>query len=412
MHTRKEAGWILKAGVAATLLAAGGLACAADTTPIGVVTPLTGGGAQFGPDMARAMQLAADEVNQKPPLGKAFKLYVEDGETNPDAAVRATQKLIGVNRVKAILGTWSSAVTLAVAPLTIQAGIVQMNTSGSDQINKLKKKGLVWRFQPEARWTGTAVAEAVKKEGWKTAASAARDDPSGVTTVADFNKVYESEGGKVVTTLKYAPGQPSYTDVVRKLVASKPDVIFTSTYAPELSVLVKDARTMGASVNWIAPGWAVTKDFIRAVGPDNANGVWAVDSAPNIGSKTYERFMAAFTKSAGHTLLPSDTYVFSSYDMVVVLGLAMTDCKCDGGEALSKSILKVTNPPGKEVFDYADGIQALAQGQDINYQGASSNLDFNSEGNQLPMFGIYRVVDGTVKLQTTLRVGTQGQQPK
>src|SRR5574340_730484 len=209
MRSRAAVKWIVGLGVAAGLMGVGGIACAAEEIPIGVVTPLTGGGGQFGPDMAKAMQLAADEVNRDgPPMGKKLHLYVEDGETNPDAAVRAAQKLIGINRVKAILGTWSSAVTLAVAPLTIQAGIVEMNTSGSDQINKLKKNGLVWRFQPEAKWTGTAVAEAFRKEGWKTAASAARDDPSGVTTVEDFNKIYAANGGKVVVTLKYAPGQP------------------------------------------------------------------------------------------------------------------------------------------------------------------------------------------------------------
>ena len=391
--------------VVAGMAAAGGMAHAADDVPIGVVTPLTGGGGQFGPDMAKAMQLAADEVNKLgPPMGRKLRLFVEDGETNPDAAVRATQKLIGVNQVKAIIGTWSSAVTLAVAPITLQAGIVQMNTSGSDQINKLKRNGLVWRFQPEARWTGTAVAEAFKKEGWKTAASAARDEPSGVTTVEDFNKVHTANGGKVLATLKYTPGQPSYVDVVRKLVADKPQAVFTSTYAPELTVLVKDAQTMGADVNWVAPGWAVTKGFISAVGKKAAEGVWAIDSAPNIGSRGFEKFMKDFTSATRRTLLPSDTYVFSSYDMVVVLSLAMTDCKCDGGPALSASILKVTNPPGKEVFDYAEGIKALAEGSDINYQGASSNLDFNAEGNQMPLFGIYRVEDGAVKLQTTVKV--------
>ncbi|CAM5221250.1 ABC-type branched-subunit amino acid transport system substrate-binding protein OS=Castellaniella defragrans OX=75697 GN=HNR28_001742 PE=3 SV=1 [Castellaniella defragrans] len=326
---------------------------------------------------------------------------MEDGETNPDAAVRAAQKLIGVNNVKAILGTWASGVTLAVAPLAVQAGIVEMHTSGSDKINQLDSRGLVWRFQPEAKWTGTAVAEAVKKEGWKTAASAARDDPSGVTTVEDFNAVFQKMGGKISTTLKYAPGQPSYTDVVRKLARSKPDVVFTSTYAPELSVLLKDSLTANMKLNWIAPGWAVTKDFINAVGPKNANGVWAVDSAPNIEGAAYKQFMAEFTQATGKTLLPSDTYVFSSYDMVNVLALAMLQCNCDGGQPLSKAILKVTNPPGEAVTSYAEGYKALKEGKDINYQGASSNLDFNEKGNQIPRFGVYRVVNGAVQLQDT-----------
>ncbi|HEY9460322.1 MAG TPA: ABC transporter substrate-binding protein, partial [Paralcaligenes sp.] len=120
MHTKASFKRVFKVCAIAGLLGVGGAAYAADEMPIGVVTPLTGGGAQFGPDMAKAMQLAADEVNKVgPPMGRKFRLYVEDGETNPDAGVRAAQKLIGVNRVKAILGTWSSAVTLAVAPLTI-----------------------------------------------------------------------------------------------------------------------------------------------------------------------------------------------------------------------------------------------------------------------------------------------------
>ena len=396
-------------GMALAIMAMGGMgstALAADTMPIGVITPLTGGGAQFGPDMAKAMQLAADRVNKVgPPMGKEFKLYVEDGETNPDSAVRAAQKLIGVNRVKAILGTWASGVTMAVAPLAVQAGIVEMHTSGSDKINDLDSRGMVWRFQPEARWTGTAVATAVLKEGWKTAASAARDDPSGVTTVDDFNQVFEKRGGKVSQTLRYAPGLPSYMDVVRKVAKGSPDVVFTSTYAPELSVLVKDALTANLKLTWIAPGWAVTKDFINAVGVENANGTWAVDSAPNIDGAAYKQFMKEFTQEAGHTLQPSDTYVFSSYDMVNVLALGMKKCDCDGGEPLSKAILAVTNPPGVEVTDYAQGVKALAEGKDINYQGASSNLDFNEKGNQIPLFGAYKVENGVVQLKDTFRVG-------
>lgn len=401
---------LFSVGIATALMVIGGTvgaaaAQAADTLPIGVITPLTGGGGQFGPDMAKAMQLAVDRVNKVgPPLGKDFRLYVEDGETNPDAAVRAAQKLIGVNNVKAIIGTWASGVTLAVAPLTIQAGIVEMNTSGSDKINQLDSHGLVWRFQPEAKWTGTAAAEAVKKEGWKTAASAARDDPSGVTTVDDFNAAYEKLGGKVVTTMKYAPGQPSYTDVVRKLARAKPDVVFTSTYAPELSVLLKDSLTANLKLNWIAPGWAVTKGFINAVGPENAEGVWAVDSAPNIEGAAYKQFMAEFTEATGKTLQPSDTYVFSSYDMVNVLALGMLQCNCSGGPELSKAILKVTNPPGVAVTNYAEGHKAIKEGKDINYQGASSNLDFNEKGNQIPQFGVYRVENGAVRLKDTFRV--------
>ncbi|HEY9470479.1 MAG TPA: ABC transporter substrate-binding protein, partial [Propionibacteriaceae bacterium] len=372
---------------------------------IGALVPLTGGGAEFGPRMEKAIRLAVDEVNKKtPPMNKKLKVFAEDGQTSPDAAVRAAQKLINVNRVKAVVGTWASAVTLAVAPIAIQSNIALMHTSGANAITDLKSNGLVWRFQPPARLTGKAIAASAKVEGWKTAAAAARNDPSGVSTVESFTREFEAGGGKVLETVTYAPEQTAYSGEVRKLSDANADFVFNSTYAPELTVMAKDAKTNGAEVNWLAPGWAVNKAFIQAVGPAVANGVWAVDSAPNVKTKAYDNFMTAFTKATGDTLVPSDTYVFSAYDMVIVLALAMNDCECDTGKGLTDSILKVTTPGGDEVTSYADGYEALKAGKDINYQGASSNLDFDAKGDQIPLFGLYRVVDGKVALQSTFEV--------
>lgn len=413
MTTLKKAARVIAMGAAVALLAAGcssaendGSSSSAEEIAIGGLVPLTGGGAQFGPQMQIALQLAVEEVNsESPPMGRNLKIYVEDGETNPDAAVRAAQKLINVNGVEAILGTWASGVTLAVAPLAIQAGITHMHTSGADAITDLDKKGMVWRFQPEARWTGAAVAAAAEVEGWETAAASARNDPSGVSTIESFAEAFEAAGGEVLETVTYTPEQSSYSGDVRKLADADTDFVFNSTYAPELTVMVKDAITDGSEVNWVAPGWAVNNAFISAVGEEAANGVWAVDSAPNVDTPSYESFMKRFTEQTGDTLLPSDTYVFSAYDMVIVLSLAMTQCECVSGEELSEAILEVTAPDGEEVFSYAEGVDALEAGATINYQGASSNLDFNEEGNQIPNFGLYRVEDGTVTLKSTFQVG-------
>ncbi len=50
-------------------------------------------------------------------LGRRIELLGEDDQTNPEAGVRAARKLIDVDKVSAIIGTWASAVTTAVAPL-------------------------------------------------------------------------------------------------------------------------------------------------------------------------------------------------------------------------------------------------------------------------------------------------------
>src|SRR5262245_50933706 len=79
---------------------------------IGSLTPLTGGGGSYGPPMRDAIVGVINEVNQAGGVlgGRQIQVVSEDDQTNPEAAVRAARKLIDVDRVVAITGTWASAV--------------------------------------------------------------------------------------------------------------------------------------------------------------------------------------------------------------------------------------------------------------------------------------------------------------
>ena len=67
--------------------------------------------------MVKAVKAVIDEVNAAGGvLGRKVELISEDDQTNPEAGVRAARKRIDVDKVSAILGTWASSVTTAVAP--------------------------------------------------------------------------------------------------------------------------------------------------------------------------------------------------------------------------------------------------------------------------------------------------------
>src|SRR5437773_11329313 len=105
---------------AAAITAVNVLPARAQTPPIklGTLTPLTGAGGSYGPSMRTAMEWVVEQVNGAGGvLGRRIRLFNEDDQTSPDAAVRAARKLIDVDRVAAIMGTWASAVTTGVAPL-------------------------------------------------------------------------------------------------------------------------------------------------------------------------------------------------------------------------------------------------------------------------------------------------------
>src|ERR1700735_1401498 len=119
---------------------------------IGALCPLTGAGGQYGPSMVKVIQAAADEINKAGGIaGRQIAVTVADTQTNPDAGVAGAHKLIDVDRVSAVVGTWASAVTTDVAPLCWEAKVMLFTVSGADSINKLPHQGYIIRTQPTPR---------------------------------------------------------------------------------------------------------------------------------------------------------------------------------------------------------------------------------------------------------------------
>ena len=116
---------------------------------LATLTPLTGAGGSYGPVMAKVAKAVVDEVNGAGGvLGRKVELVSEDDQTNPDAGVRAARKLIDVDKVSAIVGTWASAVTTAVAPLCWESKTFLCTVSGADSITQLPHQGYLIRTQP------------------------------------------------------------------------------------------------------------------------------------------------------------------------------------------------------------------------------------------------------------------------
>ena len=90
------------------------MAQAAEPYNLGVDLAITGTGALYCKDGVDAISLAVKEINaQGGFLGKhPIKVFIRDTQTKPDVAVREARDLILRDKVRTILGTYSSACTL------------------------------------------------------------------------------------------------------------------------------------------------------------------------------------------------------------------------------------------------------------------------------------------------------------
>lgn len=380
---------------AASALPRFAFAQAAATFRIGSLCPITGAGSPYGSGMQKAIEIAVAEVNAAGGAGgRKLELFNEDGQTKPDAAVLAAKKLIEVNKVQAILGTWSSGVTLAVMPLTDAAGIMEMNCSGAPAISTLDTKDLVWRFQATNDRFGAAFAVIAEKRGWKRPATMAFNNASGIGNAEGFKKAWEKKGGKVVASVVYEPNRPSYRTELQQILAAKPDVIVTGSYVPDSTIILREWYQSGQEVKWILPGWAANPDLIKALGNEVVEGVISVDSVSNENAASYKALDAAYQKATGK---PVSTNVYASmcYDMVMCIALAMEAAGANATVAqVNAKIREVANPDGAMVYSFAEGRKLLSEKKKINYEGASSKLDFDQYGDVTPDFGVFVIEKG------------------
>ena len=83
---------------------------------LGLMPPLTGLVALYGPEIVWAAQIACDEINERGGvLGRPLKIIIEDDGSLPDTAVPAAQRLVDVHGCVAIIGNLLSNSRIAVA---------------------------------------------------------------------------------------------------------------------------------------------------------------------------------------------------------------------------------------------------------------------------------------------------------
>ncbi|CAK7019514.1 ABC transporter substrate-binding protein [Kerstersia gyiorum] len=370
---------------------------------IGGLVPVTGAGAPYGGNMLKAMEIGVKEVNDAGGMaGRSLRLIAEDSQTQPQAAVLAAKKLIEINKVQAILGTWASGVTLAVLPLTDAANIIQMNVSGAPAISEIDKKDLVWRFQATNDRFGRAFAEIAAKNGYKKPATMAFNNASGRGNTDGFIKAWEAKGGKVLANVVYEPNRSSYRSELQKVLATDPDVIVMGSYLPDTTIILREWFQSGAENAWIIPGWAANPELVQALGQEVTDGIISVDTVSNSDADSYKDLNQRYRQATGADLA-DNVYAAMTYDMVISLALAAHKAGADATpQQISDQIRAVSNPDGEKVYSYAQGKALLDAGKDIDYEGASSRLNFDEYGDSNPDFGVYAIRDGKFERVDTI----------
>ena len=384
---------VLQAATAVVAMPAIGRAQAGSLT-LGVLTPLTGAGSFDGPRMLKAMQAVASDINAAGGLmGRKIELVVEDDETNPEAAVRAAHKLVDVNKVPVIMGTWASAVTTAVAPVCWESKTFLTTVSGADSITHLPHQGYLIRTQPNNQLQATKHAEFIIKSGAKRVFILAIQAPFAEPTRKYLTETLTPKGVEVAGYLVYDKDKTSYRSEIDQALKTKPDLLYLNGYAPDVAVVLRDLYRAGYDGARFTQSYALTEKSLGELPKEVTQGVITVQPSADVNSPAY----AAAAKRLG--IAAPDSYEAQATDWISIVALTIAKAGEATGMALRDNVRKITNSDATIVYTAVDGLAALKQGKDIKYSGASGPCTFTDIGDISDCkFRFNKVDNGAFKL--------------
>jgi branched-chain amino acid transport system substrate-binding protein len=376
------------AGITAALLQRVALAQGGGPLRIGILIPLTGSTSQFGASMGKAAHLAAEEVNAAGGVrGRKIELVVEDDQSNPEAGVRAARKLIDVDKVIAVCGTYASAVTSAVAPLCWEAKVPLFTASGADSITALPHQGYIFRTQPTTFLQGTRAAQFALELGAKNVFFMGPQTPFAQSYLDVISATVNKAGG-VGGGLIYEDKKASYRSEVDRALKSQPDAIVFGGYVPDTAVVMRDLFRAGYDKRRLGFSFGVNPKLLEAAPADLLEGTYSLVGSAAVSSQTYKRLVGKLGVDS------TDAYTCQVYDHVNLVALALAaGGGAQNGQVIHSNVRSISqDASGKAVDSAVDGIKLLAAGSKVNFDGASGPLEFADNGDVKGVFFRYEQI--------------------
>ena len=313
----------------------------------------------------------------------------EDTETRSSAGTEAAQRLLNAG-VPGVCGTASSGVNVPVSKGTLAANqVVGCSPSSTAlSVTNLDDDDYIFRTAPSDLLQGRVDAQVMSERlGVDTAATLYVDNDYGQQLSNRFTEVFEDEfGGTVTGQNGYPQGGSSYASVVESALGGDVGGLFIIGYPEDGQQLFRDYYSAsGGGEAILVPDALQDPALPGQVGNEMAN---VTGTAPAAGGPAEEAFSSAFQERYDR---PPGAFASQSYDSAAVLMLANAAAGENDGTAVRDQMRNVANPGGTTVTpeNLVEGIELAASGQEINYQGASSDVNFNEAGD--PANAAYQV---------------------
>jgi branched-chain amino acid transport system substrate-binding protein len=215
---------------------------------IGASMSVTGTYAKPGTYQKQGYDVCIDELNAKGGiLGRKVELVIYDDQSTPATAVRLYEKLITEDKVDAVMGPYSSAVSEAVANVTEKYKKVMVAPlAATTSIFKKGRKYIFMVITPAENYLDGLIDMAAKR-GLKTVAIINEDTLFPKASATGTAEAAKKKGMQVVLQEAYPKGNTDFSALLVKIKAANPDVIAAGTYFDDAVAITRQMKELNVN---------------------------------------------------------------------------------------------------------------------------------------------------------------------
>jgi ABC-type branched-subunit amino acid transport system substrate-binding protein len=354
---------------------------------VGTILPQSGTLAFLGPPEEAGVNLAVKEINDAG-LGIDIEAILRDsGDTTTDTATVSVTDLLSQD-VSAIVGAASSGVSKTVIDQITGAGVVQFSPANtSAEFTDYEDNDLFWRTAPSDVLQGEVLGNQIAEDGNSTLGLIVLNDAYGTGLAEYTTTAFEAAGGEVVATSLFNEGDSNFAAQISEVTAADPDAIAVISFdqAKIITPALVGGGFPGDKLYFVDGNLA---DYSKDFAPGLIEG--SKGTLPGLDTATLGDFTDRLLEIDPN--LTDFSYAAESYDAVILIALAAYAANDTSGEAIASYLQQVSGGTGEgtKVDGFAAGAEALAEGEQIDFDGYSGPITFDENGDPTDAtIGIY-----------------------
>lgn len=367
--------------IGAAIAAASLMSVAQAEVKIGFLGGFTGPIESLAPPIFEGAKVAVAQVNTQGGILDGDILTMPSADTtcvDASAASNGADRLINSEGVIGIVGGLCSGATIAAANnVGIPAGVPMVSpASTSPALTGMDDNDLVFRTAPSDAFQGEMLAKLLESKGI---------DEIAITYVNnDYGKGFADAleanfSGFVSANEAHEDGKADYRAELGSLASTGTQTLVVLAYADGSGqTILRQAYESGNFTTYVGGDGMVGDALVSAVGADVLEGMIATKPGiPDVpGLDAFEASMEALA------LDPKAVFAGQAYDAAFLLALAVEAKGSATTDGMSEALRMVATAPGEVILpgEWEKAKSLLAAGEDINYQGASGNHEFDENG--------------------------------